>query len=313
MAALDGHRRLWRAQVLPLSLPQHEHTQPPPAPARERARVHGVRDRRLVLHDQATYPEPLLHLLQYHAIGRCREHLLQQTALRLGQELPRRQGSLRAVVTGVLTAFGLQTHTAGAPAGEEVPRAKDGRPPPVGIPPLAGYGYPMASGRGANSLQGGATAQPSALNAIASKIATARSSRSGRSAAGAADAARVRASAAEAFAFTSTCAAAERDEPPAPTGAADAAGGGADDEPVGVSRLLGVSEHSSRPRPAVWHAAGGGEAPDDDATFGAAALALGAHAMRPATSVEDEVDSLRARMPDRSTESLREMVRRRNY
>ena len=54
--------------------------------------------RRLLLEDTATYPDPLLNILAYRAIAECRDMLLQRTALRLGQILPEKPG-LKTVVT----------------------------------------------------------------------------------------------------------------------------------------------------------------------------------------------------------------------
>ena len=70
--------------------------------------VDALGQRRLLLQDGATYPEPLFNLLQYRAIGECRDALLQHAAVRLGQALPSSNSSLRTVVTGVLTALGLR-------------------------------------------------------------------------------------------------------------------------------------------------------------------------------------------------------------
>ena len=48
--------------------------------------------------------------------------------------------------------------------------------------------------------------------------------------------------------------------------------------------------------------------------YGGMALALGVGSgSGTAADIEEQIDSLRARHPDRSTESLRELVRRRNY
>lgn len=98
--------------------------------------VYGVR--RLVLHDQASYPEPLMNMLQYHAIGRCREHLLQQTALLLGQQLAARTG-LRAVVSGVLAALGLYKESVPPDSMPSAPPAVGAwaPPPPRSAPPHA--------------------------------------------------------------------------------------------------------------------------------------------------------------------------------
>ena len=62
--------------------------------------------RRLVLQDNAAYPQPLFHILQYRAISECRDALLQHAAMRLGQQLAERPG-LKSVVTTVLNALGL--------------------------------------------------------------------------------------------------------------------------------------------------------------------------------------------------------------
>lgn len=83
----------------------------PPAPWRWEL-SYVVQDdgtRRVVLRDHASYPSPLINALSYHAIGKCREALLERTAARLGQRLDARMG-LRANVVGVLaTIFGKHT------------------------------------------------------------------------------------------------------------------------------------------------------------------------------------------------------------
>ena len=57
--------------------------------------------RRVVLQDHAQYPEPLLNALQYHAIGCCRDMLLERTASRLGDSIGARF-DLRSSVFGVV-------------------------------------------------------------------------------------------------------------------------------------------------------------------------------------------------------------------
>ena len=286
--------------------------------------VYGVR--RLVLHDQATYPEPLLNMLQYHAIGQCREHLLQQTALRLGQQLSTSGGPLRAVVNGVLAALGLyREKTLAAAAGE--PRTADPMPAAPRYPNLAPLQPPTTQHQLDETPRG---VQPSVLSAIAAKIATARSSApptrrqpdvslpaAEAFAAASAHAAAVAASssATGVVATDDTNGALCDDSAQASTGAAD----------LGVSAL--VEPWGGDAAAAEW-----GVAPVQprfagttdsaltdavDSTVAERALALsrsglelqppGAHA-----SEEDQVDSLRAKMPDRSTDTLREIVRGRH-
>ena len=59
------------------------------------------------------------------------------------------------------------------------------------------------------------------------------------------------------------------------------------------------------PRGSATGGGGGGE------NFGEKALALGGRLQPASTELEAQIDSLRARMPERSTDSLREMVRQR--
>ena len=312
--------------------------------------VYGVR--RLVLHDQATYPEPLLHLLQYHAIGKCRERLLQQTAIRLGQQLAAR-GGLRAVFTGVLTALGLYRETAGsvsAPHEWNEITAAEVMSAPAHAPYLAPQ-QPTAPFVTLDETPRGAAAQAqqSVLGAIAAKIATtARSSHASapttkRSNAEVAEAFAMHASEAtkrenadlaEAFALSSAAAVVD--------GGGGGGGGGRrlspeeEEKHFGVSQLLDSYGRDAQ----AWSSSfgdGGGFVPSRAASSippeplpeTAAGSALENHfkargvspdlrpphlatQLAPPSVVDDQVDSLRARMPDRSTESLREMVRQSN-
>lgn len=84
---------------------------------------HG--ERRLVLRDHATYPEPWRHVLQYHAIGRCRDTLLERAAARLGQQQGVRNG-LSAAVAAIAAVF--VSSNVSPPAAEQAP-------PPMWRPP----------------------------------------------------------------------------------------------------------------------------------------------------------------------------------
>jgi hypothetical protein len=84
---------------------------------------HG--ERRLVLRDHATYPEPWRHVLQYHAIGRCRDTLLERAAARLGQQQGVRN-SLSAAVAAIAAVF---------VSSKASPSAAAQAPPPMWRPP----------------------------------------------------------------------------------------------------------------------------------------------------------------------------------
>lgn len=265
--------------------------------------VYGVR--RLVLHDEATYPEPLFNMLQFHAIAECRERLLQQTALRLGQQLPPKSG-VRAVVSGVLAALGLHRNAVSGSGADQQQQhqasSSSSYPPPPSQPaaPYAAGGLaPMvppslylnrAAGNENAPLQ-----QPSALSTIADKIAsTARSVGApstrratlggsiGSNAMGGGGAGGAGGSvcAAEAFAAASSHAAAVT----------------ADGTTAALRSAWGVDD-------------------TEDSSLGLVSAAPGSRAalgLRPPVaylSEDDQLDSLRARLPNHSTESLRQMLR----
>ena len=293
--------------------------------------------RRLVLHDKGEYAMPLLNVLSYHAIAQCRERLLQMTALRLGQTIVLKKSAIGAVVTGVLAAVGLYkdvsssdvlaTTTSGnfggggdvAAAAARL-QANPTRPPHVNLPPL----QPAAAFKVLDETPRNTTStsqQPSVLSNIFQKISSARSNLpsapvSRRSEKAAAAAAVAKANAAELFFINSSAAAAEA-EGGSPTRSSPG-GGLLDEEEVQVvysSTAMEEAEDSGggfdinaliNPDRAAERAAAG--------AYGGMALALGVGSgSGTAADIEEQIDSLRARHPDRSTESLRELVRRRNY
>jgi hypothetical protein len=249
---------------------------------------------RLMLQDHATYPDPLLNLLQYHAIGACRDRLLEQTALRLGQQLGARGFSVRAVVSGLLAALGLQRDAAtAASAGPPLsqappPRAPRSAPPHKSLAPL----QPVAAFRVLDETPR-AAAPTSAFGALAAKFAT--TARTSAPPTLRADAGGGSAAAAEAFALASSEAAAQQQLQGEVEVVAERATG--ESAPTfAVSRLVDS-----------WSCAGiGAEA----GSLGETTLARGDRWQPAASTLEDRIDSLRATFPHRSTESLRELALR---
>lgn len=98
--------------------------------------------RRLVLQDNAAYPQPFFHILQYRAISECRDSLLQHAAMRLGQQLADRPG-FKSVVTNVLTALGLVRSS--RPQWEQPPPTVDALVPPLSAEYSDEHAYPRSS------------------------------------------------------------------------------------------------------------------------------------------------------------------------
>ncbi len=99
-----------------------------------------VRDgeRRLVLRDLAEYPAPLLNVLQYHAIGQCREALLRGAARRLEAELPSRFPTLAAVSRGISAFFSAGSQQRGPGGRDREPKVGEAAwPADVGAAPPA--------------------------------------------------------------------------------------------------------------------------------------------------------------------------------
>ena len=290
--------------------------------------------RRLLLEDRASYPDRLPSWLQYHAIGQCRDALLQRTAVRLGQQAAAATG-LRAVFGSVLAALGLvrglPTPTAGAPAAEAEAttaaggaRATEGgaapppeRPPHVWMPPpREAQPYrmldetPRAVLEASQAARGVAPPPPAGVLAAEAFVLAAAAKQAGGG--GGPE----RADAPEA----------------GPLGGVDAAVvAGADARssvsgpPVGVSGLLHDPSHGMS-----WNLAMSARTPrsdgsaeaaaTDDGRGGAAArgIAGGFGAVgggRPlqltsglSLSLDDQVDLLREQMPQHSTQTLRRMI-----
>ena len=287
--------------------------------------------RRIVLQDNSTYPEPLLNMLQYHAIGECRDALLQRTAMRLGQQLNERTG-LRSVVTSVLTALGFMRERAQAASrydaanavpppeehyAERYPYARS-VPPHINLdpPPPGPAVYHMLdeTPRAASALDAAADALPpifgQALGLVSrrgggSKAATARSSASAGAAAPSA------VSAAEAFFLKSSAASAS---------GSGTGGGGGDSgggSPTGggelaTAELFGISQYLDPQNVSDWNirvpespAEGGERACSSQEAAEASYVGRGSPYSK---AIEDQIDSLRTRHPERSSESLRQLV-----
>ena len=268
----------------------------------------------VVLVDHASYPRPLRHALQYYAISQCRDALLQGTAARLGQQIHARQG-LRAVVHGVLAALGFAdaADLRSQRAAYESQRARM----PAHSDEYASA-YPYARSKPPHVEVRPPPSQPAAYKML---DATPRLSAPGST------------DAAAAFALASTAAAAAHAPLATLATTADGAeaggvGSGLDDDSAelfGISQLLHgggsgfagdsggaagrfsyrAEELSSEPTPKAAAdpsvSSGGGG--------GGGGLALRTSALT-STAIEDRVDSLRARMPERSTESLRALIKR---
>ena len=317
--------------------------------------------RRLLLEDTATYPDPLLNILAYRAIAECRDMLLQRTALRLGQILPEKPG-LKTVVTGVLAALGWMRgggrsasavpfpySAADAPPPEEYmdryPYSRN-PPPHVQVPPRqppAVYKMLDETPRASATSRAVASAAASAVDAVAdnllpilglsragSKAPTARS-RAGEGGASAPGPAAPSLSAAEAF-FLRSAAAADEAAAYVPPPAARPADGSSSDllppealtggPPLGAAgsqgpqaELFGISQYLHSQPPTDWdfqllspggteRTSAGGEQEAWPATLAQPQIPSLAAAVD-----EAEIDSMRARHPDRSTESLRHLIK----
>jgi len=242
--------------------------------------VYGIREngeRRLMLRDHASYPDPWRYALQYHAIGRCREALLERTAARLGHDLGQRN-SVGAVIAAVVASV------FGSHAGQERPAGLKAqpmwRPPDESANDFAFEAPPP---------------EPPSPSPFAWAVKTTALGHELGSQ--------------EVAAYHVLDETPRMEQPPART--AEFALGAAASAPT-VAAPVPSSLAAAEAFAGVFSAAQ--SARDDGPARGSEPiLPMGGVGLQPRhhTSVEDEVDSLRARMPDRSTDTLREMVRQR--
>ncbi len=223
-------------------------------------------DRRLVLRDHATYRDPLRHLLQYHAIGRCREALLERAAARLGHQLGDRTSIGAAVAAVIAAVFGKSNASSASMEVQPMWRPDDESTlvDVVETGERVDVSAALAPAPATSSPSPFAWAVQTA--ALSSELAAFRvldeTPRSNPSSS----------------------------RPPAPALA--------DEVPSSLATAEAfASNYIMQP------ASGGGVFPMVQL------VEEGALGQRSQSSLEDQIDSLRARMPHRSTDTLREMVR----
>jgi hypothetical protein len=278
--------------------------------------------RRLVLLDNATYPKPLLNVLQYHAIGSCRDLLLQRAAIHLGEQLTAPSG-LRAVVSGVLAALGMLRGSARETQEREAAVATE-----------YGDSYPYMRSRPPHvSLQPHGVSTIRILDETPRGVGGAGGGGGGGGGAGGSGGGTRTVAAAEAFALASSAAASSIGNTAEATGGSGYVGEaqqqqqqqqqGPDQSPrelpvaplgVGISKIVDPfaeeESWSANAKAADGSGEGGMGRTSISTSLRPSHLPLRAasptHGKR---SEEEMVDSLRGHMPNRSTDTLRELVR----